>query len=171
MSSYGVSGSSPFQDLTRSIEDLLKELLFAQWSISSPSKDADPEKAAANKVRFGLGWGGLGVRNNYEIHCLHLMTTKQVAAIGWRLHQFRTMVDVHLFVKRSTTTEPDAVRKMMQEVDRIVTQNKLALGQGVKPIRLVEWQQADDPEDTSNASYYHRVGQVEAWYWKTDTLQ
>jgi hypothetical protein len=168
MSSYGISGSDPFSDLTKTVETLVMELLFAHWSLASPAKDTDPEKAAVTKVRFGLGWGGLGVRNNYEIHCLHLMTSKQVAANGWKLHQFRTVVDIHVFVKRATTTEPDNLRKMLQEVDRIVTQNRLALGQGVKPIKFNGWQNADDPENTATATYWHRVGQVEAWYWKTD---
>lgn len=168
MSTYGVAGTSPFADLAKNIETLMKELLFAQWSLSSPAKDADPEKAAANKVRFGLGWGGTGVRNNFEIHCLHLTTQKDVAANGWRLHHFKTSVDIHVFVRRSTTIESDILRKMLQEVDRIVTQNRLTLGQSVKPIRLLAWQEADDPEETATASYFHRVGQVEAWYWKVD---
>jgi hypothetical protein len=169
MSTYGISGSTPFSDLSKTLEALLRDLLFAQWSLSSPAKDTDPEKAAANKVRFGLGWGGTGVRNNFEIHCLHLSTLKEVAANGWKLHEFKTVVDVHVFARRTTTTEPDHLRKMLQEIDRIVTQNRLALGQGVKPITLLAWQNADDPDDTASASYYHRAGQVECWYWKTDT--
>jgi hypothetical protein len=169
MSTYGIAGSAPFADLTKTIEALVRDLLFSQWSLSSPAKDADPEKSAANKVRFGLGWGGTGVRNNFEIHCIHLSTTKEVAANGWKLHSFRTSVDVHIFVKRSATSEPDSLRKVMQEADRIVTQNSLTLGEGVKPIKLLGWQEADDPDDTSTATYYHRVGQVECWYWKADT--
>ncbi|MGI0023896.1 MAG: hypothetical protein ACREA4_01970 [Nitrososphaera sp.] len=169
MSTYGISGSSPFADLTKTIEALLRDLLFAQWSLSSPAKDTDPEKAASTRIRFGLGWGGTGVRNNFEIHCLHLSTLKEVAANGWRLHAFKTIVDVHVFVRRTTTAEPDSLRKMLQEIDRIVTQKRLNLGEGVKPMRLINWQQADDPDDTETASYWHRVGQVEAWYWKTDT--
>jgi hypothetical protein len=78
-------------------------------------------------------------------------------------------VDVHVFVKRSTEGEPDNLRKIMQEIDRIVTQNRLALGQGVKPMRLTGWQEADDPDDTVTVPCWHRVGQVECWYWKTDT--
>jgi hypothetical protein len=166
--SYGIAGSSPFADLTKTIEALLRDLIFAQWSLSSPGKDTAAEQAAPNKVRFGLGWNK-GVRNIHEIHCLHMSTIKEVVANGWRLHMFRTVVDVHVFVKRSTEGEPDNLRKIMQEIDRIVTQNRLALGQGVKPMRLTGWQEADDPDDTVTVPCWHRVGQVECWYWKTDT--
>jgi hypothetical protein len=167
--SYGIAGSSPFADLTKTIEDLVRAMLFAQWSLTVPGKDSDAEKAAPNKVRFGLGWSK-GIRNIHEIHCIHMSTIKEVAANGWKLHMFRTVIDVHVFVKRSTEGEPDNLRKMLQEIDRIVAQNRLSLGEGVGPMRLTGWQQADDPETIGDVSYWHRVGQVECWYWKTDTL-
>jgi hypothetical protein len=58
---------------------------------------------------------------------------------------------------------------MQQHIDRIVAQNKTALGQGVSLIKLVQWTAAHDPADLAKIPYWHLVGQHEVTYYKVNT--
>jgi hypothetical protein len=146
-------------DLTKTVETLLKEMLESQWS------ETDPPAAS---VSFGTGWGA-GITSNYAVHCLHVSTTSRPAVNGWSKYLYEALVDVHIFALRTTLAEPDQLRKMQQHIDKIVAQNKTSLGQGVSHIQLVRWIPAHDPEDITDTSYWHMVGQHRATYYKVNT--
>jgi hypothetical protein len=156
MSSWKIAGRD--SDLTKTIEVLVSELLESEWA------ETDPAVAG---IMFGTGWGA-GIVKNYAVHCLHVSTTSAPAANGWATYQYSTTVDVHLFARRTTRSEPDQLRKMRQHVDMIVAQNKASLGQGVPLIRLVQWTAAHDPADLAGVSYWHLVGQHEVTYYKVN---
>lgn len=157
MSTWKIAGHAT--DLTKTIETLVKELLESQWAETDP---------AAADISFGTGWGA-GLIKNYAIHCLHVYTTSEPATTGWSTYHYSTTVDVHLFARRTTRSEPDQLRKMQQHVDKIIAQNKAALGQGVSLIRLVQWTAVHDPADLTKIPYWHLVGQHEAKYYKVNT--
>lgn len=156
MSTWRIAGQAT--DLTKTIETLVKELLESQWTETDP---------AAADIGFGTGWGA-GLIKNYAIHCLHVSTTSEPATTGWSTYKYSTTVDVHVFARRTTRSEPDRLRKMQQHVDRIIAQNKAALGQGVSLIRLVQWAAAHDPADLTKIPYWHLVGQHEVKYYKVN---
>lgn len=147
--------------------------MFAQWGISSPEKGTTAtQPGAITKIKFGLGWGD-GVKLQYEIHCLHSSTTSQPLTNDWKKVSYRTTVDIHVFAKRQANSngfsESTQLFNMMQEVDRIINQKRLNLGENVKPMKLVEWVRADDPEEYGSNAYWHRIARVEVWYWRVDT--
>lgn len=157
MSTWKIAGQ--VSDLTKTIEALVKDLLESQWS------ELDPPAA---EIVFGTGWGA-GLVKNFAIHCLHVSTTSEPAANGWSTYRYTTLVDVHVFARRTTRSEPDQLRKMQQHVDRIIAQNKAALGQGVSLIRLVQWTAAHDPVNLTKIPYWHLAGQHEVTYYKVNT--
>jgi hypothetical protein len=146
-------------DLTKTVETLVKEKLESQWAETDP---------AAIDVEFGTGWGA-GIMKNYAIHCLHVLTTSRPAVTGWSKYMYETLVDVHVFVQRTTLTEPDHLRKMKQHVDKIIAQSKTSLGQGVSVVKLEQWTTAHDPADVIDESFWHLVGQLRVVYYKVDT--
>lgn len=167
MSTWKIAGQSA--DLTKSIEELVRDLLFAQWNITNPAKGTTATAPGSpEKVLFGLGWFG-GVKSIYEIHCQHVTTTASPISNGWNYRQYTTTVNVHTFVRRVGTSEPSTLLNMQNEVERILSQKKNDLGQGVKPMKFTGWGNADDPEDIGTISYWHRVGTVEVTYFKVDT--
>lgn len=146
-------------DLTKTVETLVKEMLESQW------QEADPPAAS---IGFGTGWGA-GITKNYAVHCLHVSTVSRPAANGWSKYLYETLVDVHVFALRTTLSEPDQLRKMQQHVDKIVAQNKASLGQGISSIQLARWVPAHDPQDITDAPYWHLVGQHRVTYYKVNT--
>lgn len=158
MSAWKIAGQP--SDLTKTIETLVKELIESRWSETDP---------AASDIKFGTGWGA-GIVKNYAIHCLHVSTTSEPVVNGWSAYQYNTVVDVHVFARRTTRSEPDQLRKMQQHIDKIIAQNKLALGQGVSLIKLVQWTAAHDPADLTKTPYWHLVGQHEVTYYKVNTI-
>lgn len=154
---WKVAGQS--SDLTKTIETLVKEKIESQWV------EADP---VAADIEFGTGWGA-GIMKSYAIHCLHVLTTSKPAVTGWSKYMYKTLVDVHVFASRTTLAEPDQLRRMRQQVDKIVAQNKTSLGQGVSLIKLEQWTTAHDPADLTDTSFWHLVGQLRVLYYKVDT--
>ena len=66
--SWGIAGSTPFSDLAKTENVLVKELLEAQWFLTGALAKFEPT-AAPDGLRFGTGWGN-AVVSPYEVHCL-----------------------------------------------------------------------------------------------------
>ncbi|MEW5841109.1 MAG: hypothetical protein AB1753_08900 [Thermoproteota archaeon] len=153
-SGWVVAGTG--SNLTKTVEELLKEKIAAQWA------EADP---AAAGIEFGTGWALAGILKPYAIHCTHVSTASAPAVNGWAKYLFRALVDVHVFILRTGMSEPAQLRKMQQEVDRIVAQNRTALGQGISTARLVSWRKSHDPANLGDQGYWRAIGQHEMlWY-------
>lgn len=175
MSTYGIAGSSPFGPFTKTINALVRDLVYAQYNAADPAKE-DPDVSAdrkdMGKVRIGTGWEN-NVSKPYEIHCIipQGMGPRRIQAVlGWHRVEWEQDVHVHVFARRNDLTEPAQAKTMRDQVERIIGQYPNGLAQGGPILMSQGFMPSHDPKDYTPAGYWHYVAIVLVKYWTVSTL-
>ena len=142
-------------DLTKTVSQLVKELLEAQW----PTSAYDPLKT---DIGFGLDtWDGYG---DIDIHVNPGLALSRPTTIGWRYSQVVDRVRINLFVRANQQEIPVNAGNAQRKIEEIVKDNAGSLGQGVQILRWDGWETPSFDKNLNDI--WHAIGRASAIYWK-----
>lgn len=165
---YGLAGSSPFADLSKSEHAMLKDLLFANWSLTGTLvKDpGDGTDKTGTLVKFGLDW--VQITNTYEVHCIRLRGNAPMnATTDWKRKTYSVNMQIHVFVRRNGTEEPAELDQIKREIDRIIAVQKSLQGTNM-PLTMPLWSPAWDNAAVGQVGYWHLKADLTAFFQKVN---
>lgn len=156
MSSWIVTGQA--SDFTSDIEDLVEALL----DDSDNWVETDPAYAS---VKFGNDtWDG---NKDYQVHVTRGRYTREPQNNAWNMYRYHHDVEVHVFCRRVVENKPDQWGKMERQIEKIISQNKTAFGQGITVGSISGF---EVPANDSNLkTRWHSMMTVSLLYHKVDT--
>lgn len=117
-------------DLTKTVAQLVKELLESAWPVSA----FDPLKA---DIKFGLDtWDNYG---DIQIHVTAEKSFSQPMTLGWTRSQVMDPVLINLYVRKNQEEIPLNIGNAQRKIEEIIKDNAASLGQGVTAIRWDGW--------------------------------
>lgn len=145
-------------DLTKTVSQLVKELLEAQW----PTSAFDPLKA---DIGFGTDtWDDYG---DIDIHVNPDRATSSPFTIGWKYSMVVDPVLINLFVRANQHEIPVNAGNAQRKIEEIVKDNAASLGQGVQMLKWDGWERPFF--DNNLKDIWHAIGRANAIYWKVKT--
>lgn len=142
-------------DLTKTVSQLVKELLENQWPISA----FDPLKT---DIGFGLDtWDDYG---DIDIHVAADRTLSRPSTIGWTYSKVIDTVAINLFVRKVQEEIPQNMGNAQRKIEEIIKDNAAALGQGVQMLKWEGWTTV--ALDNNLKDVWHAVGRASAVYFK-----
>ena len=142
-------------DLTKTVSQLVKELLENNW----PTSAFDPLKV---DIKFGLDtWDNYG---DIQLHVNADKSTSIPSTLGWNRSQVMDTVAIHLYVRKNQEEIPLNMGNAQRKIEEIIKDNAASLGQGVTAIRWDGW----DPIfiDKNLKDVWHGIGRTTAVYFK-----
>jgi hypothetical protein len=145
-------------DLTKTVAQLVKELLEANW----PTTAYDVLRA---DIGFGLGtWDDYG---DIDIHVNAAEGESETYDIGGTFSKVTDPVVIHLFYRKNVEEIPDLVGKAQRKVEEIIKDNMRNLGQGIPMLLWNGWGEVF--EDDNLKDVWHAQGRASAIYWRVKT--
>lgn len=142
-------------DLTKTVSQLVKELLESNW----PTSAFDP---LASDVGFGLDtWDDYG---DIDIHVTANQMVSQPSSIGWTQSKVMDSVIISLFVRKNQQEIPVNMGNAQRKIEGIIKDNATGLGQGVTAIRFDGWDKV--AIDTNLVDVWRVNGKATAIYFK-----
>jgi hypothetical protein len=142
-------------DLTKTVAQLVKELLENNW----PTSAYNPLKS---EIGFGLGtWDEYG---DIDIHIQSERGVSRPFTIAWKYSMIIDPVLIHLYMKSNTEEIPPNMGNAQRKIEEIIKDNMSSLGQGISILRFDGWDRVF--EDNNIQSVWHAIGKASAIYWK-----
>lgn len=117
-------------DLTKTVAQLVKELLESNWPVSG----YDP---LASDIGFGLDvWDNYG---DIDIHVTAGVSVSQPSTLGWTRSRVLDPVVISLFVRKNQDVIPQNMGNAQRKIEEIVKDNAGNLGQGINILRWDGW--------------------------------
>lgn len=142
-------------DLTKTVSQLVKELLEAQW----PTSAFDPLKT---DIKFGLDiWDDYG---DIQMHINQDRGLSSPDTIGWGRSRVIDPVLINLFMRANQEQIPSNFGNTQRKIEEIIKDNAANLGQGVQMLRFDGWERPFF--DNNLKDIFHAILRVTAIYWK-----
>lgn len=120
---YGVGGTTPFEDFTSDIEDIIVQYLYDEWSITTPRKPVKPAlpHAAGQDLNFFPGFPRRSAP--YEVLCIQTDTMSMEPDNSQHSWKFMTSLEITMVAVRITNDNIDPeLGNMEREIERIINQ-------------------------------------------------
>lgn len=154
MSPQIIAGTA--SDLTKTVAQLVKELLESNW----PTSAFDP---LASEIGFGLDtWDDYG---DIDIHVTSGQSVSQPNVIGWSRSRVMDSVNIALFVRKNQQEIPLNMGNAQRKIEEIIKDNAAGgLGQGVTILRWDGWDRV--AIDTNLVDVWRVNGKATAIYFR-----
>jgi|SRR5687768_8213725 len=121
MSTYGVSGSSPFQDFSQDLENLLIQYIYDEWSIADPAKPA-AKQGFGQTIEFRPGFDR--TTPAYQVLCIQTDTETVEADTSQRSFKFLTRFEITVItnIMGDLDNVQPQLGYMEREIQRIINQ-------------------------------------------------
>jgi hypothetical protein len=142
-------------DLTKSVAQLVKELLETNW----PTTAYDVLKS---DIGFGMGsWDDYG---DIDIHVNPAEGESETYDIGGTFSKVTDPVVINLYYRKNVEEIPDLVGKAMRKAEEIIKDNMRTLGQGIPMLLWNGWGEVLEDDNLQNV--WHAQGRCSAVYWR-----
>lgn len=172
---FGVMGSSPFGPFTKLLNQIVLEKVRDTWNINNPTVEpASPSDAQLKdqaRAKLGLEWTQGEISKVYEMRFIaRAPVPTGERSEGYRMEAFFQKVEIHVFVRRDDITVPAQALNMLNEVKRIMHEQRGSFGQGIQHIDPVELDlPVHDPENYGVSAYWHWKMTYQAHYFVAHT--
>ncbi|GEM_PF-3389323 len=163
MSTWGLEGTTPLADFTKTVAEIVLDLFNNQ----------------ANWTESTVGWANILFTSStydgtkfYTVAVKSLSQTNQADVLGSTSYEYTEYVNVHIWVKslQHGSIPGVEIQAMKSMIEQICAQKRTNVGQGIRYIGIPEWSYSDTQDDQDGSSLYHVVGRVLVEYRKVSTI-
>lgn len=158
-------------DFTSDVADIVETLLTDHWAENAEFNGLEfnwqefNAMVPADYIKFGNDWWDGYVSR--QVHVLDISYVRSPLTNSWKKYAYNHLVAIHVFCRENAANKTEAEIQIQNEIERIITDNRLAVGQGISSATITPFEHI--PEQDPQSQIWHSLAYVNLTYYKVDT--